>query len=285
MSADVVEHRALARPSLHITGLLPLALREGARMLTSPAIALTAVYVLFVGGVGTITGEEISRAMAAEFAEVIAMFFAIVVFPAAHLTATSARRAGAEAQLSAAPTDPLRRDLALCLGVVLGPGLVGLVIALLGRWAAGGGVVDVVNDVSVDPWTSTDVLQVVAMVIGAGILGIVVARWLPFPGSLLIGFVGMVFLTVWAAGLKTYGWFAWFQVSSSDVKWSLAAPTAHLAWHTAYLFAWSAVGVCAIGIRQAPRKRFWLVAFFVSLGLVAVTGMLQLPPFPVELFG
>ena len=92
-------------------------------MLTSPAVAVLAVYFVLVGGVESVTDfSNLTRAMFAEILEVlILMFVALAVFPAVHLTATSARRAGAEAQLAATPTDALRRDMALCLGVLLGP--------------------------------------------------------------------------------------------------------------------------------------------------------------------
>ncbi len=285
MSADLVEGRAVSRPRLNHLGMLPLAQREAWRMLTSPALVVVGAYLLLTVGMSSIAGEHWSRGLAAEFAAIWGIFFGIAVFPAVHLTATSARRTGAEGQLAAAPQEPLHRDLALCLGVVLGPGLVGLVAALLGKWAAGDGVEDTVNDIQMQAWTLTDVLQMPALAIGSGILAVVVARWLPFPGSLLIGLFGMVFLTLWVADQGRFAWFSWFIVSSESVEDSLIAPNGYLAWHTAYLFAWSALGVCAVGVRQAARKRRWVVGFVVAMATVAAAGILQVPPYTVDLFG
>jgi hypothetical protein len=279
VSTDLVQGRAPDLPHPTVAGLRPLAQREAWRTLTSPALAIVGVYFVLTIGLSGIAGEHWSRALLAEFAGVIGVFFAIAVFPAVHLTATSARRTGAEAQLAATPQGPLNRDLALCLAVVLGPGLVALVTALLGKWAAGDGVEDRVNDIQMDPWTLTDVLQLPALAIGAGILAVVVARWLPFPGSLLIGLFGMMFLTLWVADQGKFAWLSWFVVSAESVEESLIAPTEYLVWHTAYLFAWSVLGVSAIGIRQASRKRGWIIAFAVSLAAVAVTGLLQIPTY------
>jgi hypothetical protein len=285
MSAGVVEAGVAAPSSPNVAEMIPLARREARRIMTSPAILFVGVYVLLLGGVGSINGEEFSRAAFADFSAYIGVFFGIAVLPAVHLTATSARRSGAETQLSATPQGPLRRDLALCVGVVLGPGLVALAIALFGNWAAGGGIEDAANDISVEAFTLTDVLQMPAMAIGAGILAVVVARWFPFPGSLLIGLFGMMFLTLAVADQGRFAWLAWFHISSAGVDKSLIEASTNLAWHTAYLFAWSALGVAAVGMRQADRKRGWIIGFAVTLGVVVVTGLLQLPPYDVELFG
>ncbi len=284
MSADLVEGRAVSWPRLNALGMLPLAQREAWRMLTSPALAVVGAYLLVTVGMSSVAGEHWSRGLVAEFAAIWGIFFGIAVFPAVHLTATSARRTGAEGQLAAAPQGPLHRDLALCLGVVLGPGLVGLVTALLGKWAAGDGVEDTVNDIQMQAWTLTDVLQLPALAIGSGILAVVIARWLPFPGSLLIGLFGMVFLTLWVADQGKFAWLSWFVVSSDSVDDTLVAPGKYLGWHTVYLFAWSALGLCAVGLRQASRKRGWFVAMVLSLAVVVAAGILQIPPYAVELF-
>ena len=143
------------------------------------------------------------------------------------------------------------------------------------------------DEPQVEAWTVTDVAQWPAMALGAGILAVVVARWLRFPGSLLVGFVGMIFLTALTAswGGATIPWFTWMMVESSNsASETVLVPTAAIAWHTVYLFAWSALGVCAIGVRQAERKRPWLIALAVAAAVVAGAGMLQLPPYPVTLF-
>lgn len=289
MSADLAVSRGPVSEPLVAIGLGALGRREAWRMLTSPALAVLGLYFVLVGGVEFVTdAASLTRAMFAEILEVLLlMFVALVVFPAVHLTATSARRAGADAQLAATPMDELRRDLALCLGVLLGPAAAALVLALLGAWVAGGVVQGPFDEPQIEPWAITDILQWSAMALGAGILAIVVARWLRFPGSLLVGFVAMVFLTTWTVGEggATLPWFTWYMVEASNSSAdTVLVPTASIAWHTVYLFAWSAVGVCAVGLRKAERRRPWLIAFVLAAAVVVAAGFLQLPPYRVTLF-
>lgn len=289
MSTDIASGRVAVREREAAAGLLSLGRREAWRILTSPAVAILGLYFVLVGGVGIVTDfSSLTRAMFAEVLEVLLlMFVALVIFPAVHLTATSAHRAGAEGQLAATPMDVLRRDLALCLGVLLGPAAVALALALLAAWVAGGVVQGPFDEPQIDLWTGSDVLQWPAMALGAGILAIVVARWLRFPGSLLVGFVGMVFFTSWSvgAGGATIPWFAWYMVEASNSPAdTVLVPTESIIWHSIYLYAWSIVGVCAVGVRQSRDKRPWLVAFGLAVAVVVVAGVLQLPPYPVSLF-
>jgi len=177
--------------------------------------------------------------------------------------------------------DPRRRDLALCLGVLIGSAGLALGLALIAAWLASGvGITDPDGPVITD-WSPTDVAQIPAMVLGAGIFGILVARWLRFPGSLLVGFLGMCALTLWMmapAMPATQPWLSWFALTPgiADVEDGVV-PTASLAWHTAYLLAWSWVGVCAIALRHPEDRRPWLAGLGVGVILVAGTGVAQLP--------
>ena len=83
----------------------------------------------------------------------------------------------------------------------------------------------------------------------------------------------------------TIPWFAWYMVEASNsAADTVLVPTASIVWHTVYLYAWSIVGVCAVGLRQSRNKRPWLVAFGLAVAVVVVAGILQLPPYPVSLF-
>jgi hypothetical protein len=108
-----------------------------------------------------------------------------------------------------------------------------------------------------------------------------VARWLRFPGSLIVGFIGMCALTLWMMAPPlpaTRPWFSWFALISwfSDVDAALT-PTASLAWHVGYLLAWTWVGVCAVALRHPEGRRPWLVGLGVGVILLAGTGVAQLP--------
>ena len=177
--------------------------------------------------------------------------------------------------------DGRRRDLALCLGVLLGSAALALGLALIAAWLASGVVLTDPDGPVINDWSPTDVAQMPAMVLGAGILGIAVARWLRFPGSLLVGFLGMCALTLWMMAPPmpaTQPWLSWFALTPglADVEAALA-PTASLVWHTAYLLAWSWVGVCAIALRHPEGRRPWLVGLGVGVILLAGTGVAQLP--------
>ena len=232
------------------SGLIPLARREAWRLVTSPAILVMAMYFLLIGGVGAVQDwrELVDRSVWAEFiAYVCLLLLGPVTYISAHLVASSARRSGASPQIDAAPMDPRRRDLALCLGVLIGPAGVALGLALLGAWLASGVGFTSPDGPTIVEWSATDVAQIPVLILGAGILGIVVARWLRFPGSLLVGFVGMCALTLWMMSPPlpaTQPWFSWFAMISwfSDVDAALT-PTPSMAWHGAYLLAWSWIGV------------------------------------------
>lgn len=265
-------------------GVLPLARREAWRLITSPAILVMGGYFLLIGGVGAVQDwrDLVDRASLAEFlAYVCLLLLGPVTYISAHLVASSARRSSAGPQLDAAPMDPRRRDLALCLGVLVGPAGVALGLALLGAWVSFGVVFTDPDGTTIVDWSVTDVAQVPAMVLGAGILGIVVARWLRFPGSLLVGFLGMCALTLWMMAPPmpaTRPWFSWFAIISwfSDVDAALT-PTGSLVWHALHLVAWSWVGVCAVALRHPEGRRPWLLGLGVGMLMLAGTGVGQLP--------
>lgn len=266
------------------SGMLPLARREAWRLVTSPAILVMAVYFLLIGGVGAVQDwrEFVDRSVWAEFiAYVCLLLLGPVTYISAHLVASSARRSGAGPQIDAAPMDGRRRDLALCLGVFIGPAAVALGLALVGAWLASGVVFTDPDGPTIVDWSVTDVAQVPALVLGAGILGVVVARWLRFPGSLLVGFVGMCALTLWMMAPPlpaTRPWFSWIALISwfSDVDAALT-PTPSMAWHATYLVAWSWVGVCAVALHHPEGRRPWLVGLGLGVILLAGAGVAQLP--------
>ncbi len=265
------------------SGLLPLARREAWRLVTSPAILVMAVYFLLLGGVGAVDDWRalMDRSVWAEFiAYVCLLLLGPVTYISAHLVASSARRSGAGPQLDAAPMDPRRRDLALCLGVLIGPGGVALGLALLGAWLASGVGFTSTDGPTIVEWSATDVAQIPVLILGAGILGVVVARWLRFPGSLLVGFVGMCALTLWMMSPPwpaTQPWFSWFAIIPWFADVPARIPTPSMAWHAVYLLAWSWVGVCAVALRHPEGRRPWLAALGVGVILVAGAGVAQLP--------
>jgi hypothetical protein len=284
MSTDVVAVGADRQPRRH-RAVGVLGSKEAWRILTSPAVPLLLCYLVLVLGLGTITGSDEayvhSRASWAELTGYLALLIAgPITFVATHLVATSARRSGSDRLLTATPLDPRRRDLALCLGVLVGPTAAGLVLACVSAWLTSGAETSAAANLDIDRWAWTDVAQVPAIVLGAGILAVVVARWVPAPGSLLLAFVALIFGTGWMVSAEgATAVLPWFAPYVAIDWWSSAAWTrgGSPVWHLAYLFALSGLGVCAVALRQPGHRSRWLVIGAVACAAVVTTGLLQLP--------
>ncbi len=286
MSTDVLAVVGSDVPTRQQLAVAVLGRRQAWWLMRSPALVSYAVYgavIMIVGTVEATAGDAPSpwgRAALAEWTAIYSPFLlGPLTFVAAHLVASSARRSGADLLLAATPVDRRCRDLGLCLGVLAGPAMVALAIAGVSARLAGDGHPGPIDGGAVGPWLWIDVAQVPAIVLGAGILGIVVARWLTFAGSLFLGFVGMVVVTVWllapgATALR--GWFAPYVTVTwwNDGDWKLWGSQA---WHLAYLLGLSGLGVCALALRQPERRGRWLIAGAVAAAIVVTTGLLQLP--------
>jgi hypothetical protein len=262
--------------------------KEAWRILSSPPILMLLGYLVLMPGVDALAGGDEGadlrgRAALAELMGYLSLLVAgPITFVATHLVATSACRSGSERMLTATPVSERRRDLALCLGVLVGPTAISVATAGAAAWLASGLVRAPGDNLDVDRWLWTDVAQVPAIVLGAGILSVVVARWLRFPGSLLLGFVAMVIGTGWlltgegAAAIRP--WFAPYVIIPwwSESSWATAGGSQ--VWHLAYLLGLSGLGVCAVALRHPWHRGRWLVAATVALGMVVAAGLLQLPP-------
>jgi cytochrome bd-type quinol oxidase subunit 2 len=150
-----------------------------------------------------------------------------------------------------------------------------LLLTAVSAWLASGA--EFTADATAASWSWLDIAQVPAIVLGAGVLAVVLARWMPFPGSLLIGFVGLVVGTGWLVSgapevrpwLAPYVAIEWW----SDDGALRGSPV----WHLAYLLALSGLGVCVVALRQAERRTGWLTAGAIAFAAVITAGLLQLP--------
>ncbi len=279
---SVLESRPTQRQTSGATWLAVLLLgwREGRRMVLSPVLLLVFGFFMLMAGVETVVEAKLSmpsRVGAYDFIFFIfALYVGLLFYISCHLITSSARRTKAEGQLAASPLSSRARSAGLCVGVVLGPGLVGLVamvaLALLG------------NDVALSDGKSAvsvaELAQMVLIVIGGGLFAVMVATWLRFPGSLPLGFVALMFGTLWMlnderAPINTWPWFAPYLSSYewSDAEWSLQGSHA---WHAVYLAGLCGLAFCAVMLREREGRVRWL---FISAGVVAATaaaGALQL---------
>src|SRR5436305_1001497 len=149
---------------------IPLALAEGRRLVLHPltvvGLALTIVVTLL----------SLHRAPGTTFDAVTAaptFYFGVFVILAANLIATRDGRSGAIEMLTPAPTPTVRRTLALIIAAAFPAGCCAVIVLLADAYlrAAGRYVV------APSGWY---LAQSPLTIFGAGLLGILVARWLPY---------------------------------------------------------------------------------------------------------
>jgi len=273
LESHVTERQASGATWLAI---LQLGLREGRRMVLSPVVLLVLGFMALMGGVNVapqLTDPSLpSRSEAYDLIFFIfALYTGLIFYIACHLVASSARRTKAEGQLQASPLSSRARSAGLCVGVVIGPGLVAVVgmvtLALLGNditWVYG----------SQQPVGIAELVQLALTVIGAGMFAVMCATWLRFPGSLPLGLVILVFGTILMsdaerAPINTWPWFAPYIASPDwiDDAWTLMGSQA---WHAVYLAGLCALAFCAVMLREREGRARWLV---ISAGVVAVTAV------------
>lgn len=125
------------------------------------------------------------------------MAYARMTFVVADRVAAAAYRKAARAPLDATPLGDRQRTVAASLGLVRGPVLVGLSAAAFLRWLG-----EFTTGATSDPVYQRAVLeylQLPALVLGAGLLGVAVSRWLPRPGAL-----PLIAVALWIGTLAMY---------------------------------------------------------------------------------
>ena len=262
--------RAVGSPALAALGW-----REARRLVSSP-VYIAIFGLLAVNGLGAATHlgdlHLPSQKEMYDFIEwPLVLFGGIATYAAAHLVTSSARRSGAEPQLRSLPGGASSRVLGQLLGVLMGPVVVAAVLlAVLGRVGAG-----LVPEIPGEgPLSVVELGQVALMVLGGGVFGIMVATWLRFPGSLVIGLVLLIFGTVWlgSASLGYADWLPWLTPMTTADYWmddaAQLVPGSQL-WHGVYLAGLCGLAVVAAGLRDRERRTRWVVAG-LAVGSVTV---------------
>jgi hypothetical protein len=189
----------------------------------------------------------------------------------ANLVASSARRGRAEEMLNVTPTTDTRRTWAMTLGVALPLAVAG---------AVGVGVMALIDSVTIIPpkdlLSAGELAQLPFVLAGAGLLGVLAARWLPFAGGVVITFIAATL-----GGLVLFGRFdsgVWWMWWTTDTTLADRAPVPGEPWlHAAYL-----AGLCACAtVAAVYRDRTqWSRLALLGVPVVVVTlvlGWLQLP--------
>lgn len=269
MTADVLAGRTAPRP---VPVPVVLGLQEGLRLVRHPV----AVVGLLLNVVLIFTEGDNGPRAAFEVVSIGPIFwYGVFVYFAANLVASRDRRARSGELLAALPRGGVDRVAALCLAA-LAPAAVCmlLVLGLDALLTAQGAYVE-----HPGVW---HLLQAPLTVLGAALLGTMVARLTSIPGVALLVMIAMVLVNAWLNGkpetlqpLATFvPWARW--PANGDERWVGFYPGSP-AWHDAYLVGLCAMAACGAFLREHPRPLRVLLLGAVLTALTAVPAVLQLP--------
>jgi hypothetical protein len=201
-------------------------------------------------------------------------FYGVFVYFAANLVATRNRRARSRELLGPLSAGEHERTLALCLAA-LGPALLNAVVVLATHL-----MLELRGLYEVHP-TFGHLAQGPLTVLGGALLGLMVARWAPYPGTALVVMVGMFAYNIWLSNdgtgegglLGTY--VSWARYGPGTV-WYGVHPGSP-AWHDAYLLALCGMAASGALLRTTPRRWRVLWAGAACTAAAALTGWAQLP--------
>lgn len=250
--------------------MVPLVGGEARRLARHPVLWLVPVVVIVTAAVDSASGGRTAGYWYGTIFTAVAFFGPMLVLFAANLVASGARRGRAEEMLSVTPTTDTRRTWAMSLGIAL---------PLAGAGAIGAGamaLIDGLNDIPPgDVQTAGELAQLPFILAGAGLLGVLAARWLRFAGGVVVMFVAATL-----GGLVVFGrfddgmWWMWWSTGWT-VEGRASVPGEP--WlHVAYL-----AGLCACAtVAAVYRDRTqWPRLALVGVPVVAATlvlGWLQL---------
>jgi hypothetical protein len=202
-------------------------------------------------------------------------FYGVLVFFAAHLVASRDRRAGTGELLAPLPSGAAARVAGLCLAALV-PALLCAACVLVADGSA-----EAAGRYAVDP-TAWHLAQPPLTVLGAALLGTMVARLTAVPGVALLVMVAMVLVDAWLDArpedvglLATYVTWPEYGTGADTAWWGIQAGSA--AWHTAYLAGLCAMACAGAFLREARRPWLPLTAGAVATACTVTAGLAQLP--------
>jgi len=254
-----------------VLNVLSLALRETIRLARHPVLWLTPIIAVPVLGLDGLTAGQSASFWYNVIFAIVAFLGPMVMLFAANMVASGERRVRAEEMLGATPMTDIQRTLAMCLGTALTLGSVGAVGAV-----ALSMISDRASDIPADELlTAGELAQLPFILAGAGLLGVLAARWLRFSGGALITFVVFVLgaLNLFPR-FDTGAWWMWWSTSTSFER----PPIAGDPWlHAAYL---AGLCTCAMVAAVYRDRTQWTKLVAVGAPVLAATlavGWLQLP--------
>jgi hypothetical protein len=242
-----------------------LARVQARRVARHPALLLGALWYFLGVGLG---GPETPYDLYSGATATVVFLLAVPAYFAVNLVATSGRRSGVDEWTAGLPLPPLHRTVAILLAAAV-PAAMSVAASVLWLVSGDGDTgLPLLWQHLVSPWVA---------VLGAGLLGVAVARLLPWPGMPLVVVVAVVTANFWVAGRWAYlGAYVDF-VRWTDQDVIPAREPGSASWHLAYLTALCALA--AAGALLPVARRRWLPFAFgaVAGAVVLVAGYLQLP--------
>ncbi|GIH03847.1 hypothetical protein Rhe02_19140 [Rhizocola hellebori] len=252
--------------------LTPLIGREALRLARHPLLWLVPVIVIVTTALDSASNGRTAGYWYGTIFVAVAFFSPLIVLFTANLVASSARRGRAEETLNVTPTTDTRRAWAMSLGIALP-------LAATGAIAAGAmALVDSLNDIPpAQLQTAGELAQLPFILAGAGLLGVLAARWLPFAGGVLITFIMSTLGALVAFRRFDSGtWWMWWSTSATLEDVEAPAVPGEPWLHAAYLAGLCACAIIAAVYRDRTQwKRLALIGGPVLVATLAL-GWLQL---------
>jgi hypothetical protein len=251
-------------------GLAPLVGQEARRLARHPVLWPWPVVVTVACALDSASGGRTAGYWYGSIFVAFAFFAPMFVLFAANLVASGARRGRVEEMLNVTPTTDTRRTLAMTLGIALP-------LAGVGAIAAGAmALVDSMNDIPPrDLQNAAELAQLPFILAGAGLLGVLAARWLRFAGGVVVMFVAATL-----GGLVVFGrfddgmWWMWWS-TGWPVEGRVEVPGEP--WlHVAYLAGLCACAAIAAVYRDRTQRRRLALVGAPVLAATLLLGWLQL---------
>jgi hypothetical protein len=266
MTAVLIEDGRQPRP---VPVPVVLGMQEGMRILRHPiSLVGAAVMIIFMLTVGDNGPGDAFGALSTG-----PTFFGVFTYFAANLVASRDRRAHTGELLTATPAPRPARVAALCVGALVPTLAAVLFVVVVHAMHHARGLYEVAPGFF-------HLVQGPLAVLGAALLGIMVARLAGVPGAALLVMVAMFAWNIWTsndpgnAGLLGTA-MSWV-VYSPNPGWHGLYPGSP-GWHDAYLLGLCAMAATGAFLREAAKPRRVLALGTLLTALTAVPAYLQLP--------
>jgi hypothetical protein len=265
---------SVAAPPDTVRGLRPsvvwpaLAATEIRRLVLHPVFLGGLAFVAIAGGLEGAPGPRVAYSLVTG---AVVFFVGPFAFFAANLLASRDRRSRADEWLASLPAGR-RSGTAAALAACAGPAAIAAVA----------------TSVLLTTFTLTDrlpqtppvleLLTVPLTVLGGGLLGVMVARWAPWPGAAALVMVGLVAFHVRLAGewvlLGAYVEFARWGATSAE--WAGVIDGSR-GWHAVYLVALCAMAAVGALLVDSHRRMPLFLLGVVATAVAVLAGWAQLP--------